>query len=170
MIPFTFSQKIEFIITDSMVENATNSVVNEITNQIEAEKPSKLTINQLQISFSGGSFRRNVPNIRLNILSQIHHGIIQVTVSKNKLIVSYKLWYTEMFIIVTVVSILFALLLIISSGFIIQNLWVALIIWAFLYLGNYVISVIRFNIFIHFAINKLDFITDNEYKIFQENE
>ena len=168
MIPFTFSKKIEFIITDNVIEDATTSVVSAIANRIKAEKPSNLTSNQFHITFSGGSFRE-VPNIRWNILSPIHHGIIKVIPNKNKLIVSYKLWYTELFIIASVMSVLAALLFMISSGFSIQNLWGSITVWAFLYLGNYVVSIIRFDVFIHSTLNKLNAIMYNEYRNHHES-
>lgn len=160
MIPFTYSKKIEFVVTDN-VEDSTANAVGAIVNRIKAEKPSSLTQNQHRVLFSGGVFR-SVPNIRWNILSPIHHGIIDIIRDKDKLVISYELWYTELLIIASAVAGLFFMIMLFSGGTI-QDLWIPIFVWTVSYLGNYVISIVRFDVFIHSALNKLDNIIYNQY-------
>ena len=159
MIPFTFGKTITVLVTEDGIKDVAESVLDSISDKIKAKKPKSCITNQYQILFSGGPF--SVPNPRWNVLGTITKGKIDVIPSKNKLMISYKLWYTELLILASLATVLVLYILIFSLGS--QSLWIAGLAWLGFYLINYLISIARFDALMFSALNKLDSIAYSEY-------
>ena len=152
MIPFTFSKTVEVLVTEDGIKDVAEAVLGSISDQIRAKEPKSCTNEQSQILFSGGPF--SVPNPRWNVLGMITKGKIDVMRSRNKLVISYKLWYTELLILASLATASVAYILIFSLG--IRSVWMSAVAWLGFYLVNYIISIARFDGLMHSALNKLD--------------
>jgi hypothetical protein len=152
MIPFTFSKNIELVVTDGAVEDVKSEILSAISQQLEAKQPSMLTKRKSQIVFSGGAFR--VPDPRRNILAPIQYGTIEVINHRGGIRVSYNLSYTELLLMSAVMSLIISVV-VFWKGFVLEDLWIPFLALGVFYLGNYLVSIIRFDVFIYSVLNKL---------------
>ena len=150
MFPFSFGRTIEIPITDNTVESVSEMIASTLVRLIKAEKPSSFTSNQNHITFTGGVFRFAGS---WNLLVSINYGAIDIVQVNNKLLVSYKLWFVELFIFASLITAMFAYL-ILSSDFSVQNLGLVAGTWLWFFGGNFIITVIRFHSLVRSASRK----------------
>ena len=148
MFPFSFGRTIEVPVTNNSMESVSEMMLSTLARRIKAEKPNSISSNQRQITFSGGFFRF-VGN--WNLLVPIDHGVIDVVPDGNRLLISYKIWFIGLFILSSLMTIMFAFA-IFSSGFTLQNLVTVARIWLLFFGGNFVIAVVRFHNFVRSAL------------------
>jgi hypothetical protein len=127
MFPFSFKKTIQVPIQNNKADSVSKKILSELADSIFDEKPSSFTTNHNQIKFSGGSFRL-VGN--WNLLTSIDHGIITVVPAHDKLLVSYKLWFTELLIIASLMAPIFGVV-ILSKESLAQPIFLVVGIWSF---------------------------------------
>ena len=147
MFPFNFGRTIEIPVTANSIESVSEEILRTLAERIRAEKPSNISSNPHQITFSGGFFRF-VGN--WNLLVTIDYGVIDIVPDNNRLLISYKLRFKGLFILSSLMTIMFAFV-IFSSGFTFQNLAVVAGIWLWFFGGNFIITVVRFHGFVRSA-------------------
>ena len=148
MFPFTFGRTIEVPITGNSVESVSEMILDRLAGRIKAQKPSSISSNPHQITFSGGFFRF-VGN--WNLLVAIDYGVIDVVPDHNRLLISYNIRFIGLFILSSLMTIMFAFA-IFSSGFTLQNLVAVAGIWLWFFGGNFIIAVVRFHNFVRSAL------------------
>jgi hypothetical protein len=147
MFPFTFSRTIEIPVADETTESASKAISSLLSRRIKAEMPRSFTSNPHQISFSGGVFRFVGS---WNLLVSITYGVIDFMPTNDKLLVSYKLWFMELFVLASLMTIFFGFL-IFSSGLTIQNFSLVVALWFWFFVPAYIMAVARFHNVIKWA-------------------
>ncbi len=140
MFPFSFSRIIEVPIPGNTMESASEKILSLLAERISAEKPRSMSSNQRQITFSGGPFRFVG---KWNLLFLISHGVIDVVPDNDKLLISYKVWFTEWIIITSLLAMLGLAFFALSSS--LEGMLVSVVgLWC-IYLGNVIIAAMRFH-------------------------
>lgn len=150
MFPFSFSRTIKVPVTNGAIESTSEMIVSMLAKRIETEKPKNITSTQDRITFSSGIFRFRAS---WDLLGPISYGEIDITQTSNKILVSYKLWFVELFVIVSLMVTIMAFS-IFTKGFTIQTLVLIAVMWLWLFGGNFLLTVIRFDNLIHSVLKK----------------
>ena len=146
IFPFSFGGTIEI-----PLESDSKRIISTLTERIKAEKPSEITSIQSRITFSGGFFRL-VGN--WNLLVSISYGVIDIAPANNKLLVSYKLWFTELLVFVSLMAGV-AAFVVFATGSADQNFGIVAKIWLWLFGGNFILTIVRFHSFVRSAIENV---------------
>ncbi len=149
MFPFSFSKTIEIPIMGNNVESVSRAMLHTLEGYIRAENPNSISSNEHQIIFSDSN-----PPIRFiskwDFLKLIDHGAIEFIPGEYKLLVSYKFWFTGLFISSSLLTITLALC-IFSLGFTFPNLAIALGIGLCYFVYNFIRTVVGFHDLIRLA-------------------
>ena len=150
MFPFSFVRTIEVPVTGNAVESVSKTILSTLEGYIKTQKPNiSISCNGHQITFSD-----SVPHFRFigksNLLDGIDHGVIEVMPADHRLLVSYKIRFTGLFISASLLTI--AVALCIFSSFSFQKFAIGLAIWLCYFGGNFLVMVIRFDSLVRSAL------------------
>jgi len=150
MFPLSFGRTIEVPVTNGAIKSTMEMVLNKLVERIREKEPRNIDYNERRITFTGGFFRFRG---NWNLLVSINYGEIDIVPTSNKILISYKLLFGELFVLASLVTTLFAYF-IFSSGFSIQNLGVVAGIWLWFFGVNFIITVVRFHLLVRTASRK----------------
>lgn len=151
MFPLSFEKTIEVPIPSNKIDSISEIIMNILADCIFDEKPSGFNKDQYQIQFSGGFFRFVSS---WNLLASIDHGVITVTPANDKLLVSYKLRFMELLIISSLMALISGVY-IFSKENSVQSFFLIAGIWAFYFLPNFIITIVRFDNLIRSVIKNM---------------
>ena len=150
MFPFTFSKTIEIPLAGETAESALGAIVSLLSRRIKAEIPRSFSSNLQQITFSGGVFRF-VGN--WNLLIWITYGVIDFMPVNDKLLISYKLSFLELFLWTSFGTALLGFC-VFSSEFTLQNFSLVAAMWIWFFVPAYIMTAVRFHNIIKWALGK----------------
>ena len=113
-------------------------LIRQIEKRIRSYKPSGITADAASILFHAGLLRLVSAK---NLLAPISRGLVEVSAQDTGLIVSYKLWFSEVIIAGTLMSMTFAVW---SQTHSISPLVVFLVFWVWFVDGSYTVGVVLF--------------------------
>jgi hypothetical protein len=150
MFPFSFASTIEVPVAGNAVASVSKTILSTLEGYIRAQKPNiSISSSEHQITFSD-----SVPHVRFfrksNLLDGIDRGVIEVVPDDHRLLISYKLWFTGLFVSASLLTITVALC--IFSSFSLQNFAIALAIWLCYFGGSFIVIVIRFDSLVRSAL------------------
>jgi hypothetical protein len=156
MFPFSIRRTIKMPIPRDTFEHTSEIVVSVIYSYIKSQKPYRISSTPNNLQFTGRSPELGGLLNRYNWskLVGISSGNVQITPGINELVISYTLWFTEIFILASVGTAIFGYL-ILSEGITISNIGLVVAIWLYFYGGNLAVMVIRFHSLINSAIKSL---------------
>jgi hypothetical protein len=147
IFPFSFGGIIEI-----PLESDTKRIISTLTERIKAEKPNEITSTQSRITFYAGFFRLVIGS--WNLLTSINYGVIDITPAKNKLLVSYKIWFIELLIVASAMAACFAFVAV-SIGILTDWFSKFVEIWLWLFGVNFILTIIRFHNLVRSAVDNV---------------
>jgi hypothetical protein len=150
MFPFSFSKTIEIPIKGNAAASVSKSILSTLEGYIRAHNPRDISLNEHQIIFSDslGAFRFIST---WNVLSLIDRGVVEILPGEDKVLVSYKLWFTGLIFSASLFTIA-VMLCVFSSGFTLRNFVIALGIWLCYFGFHFIKTVMHFDSLVHSAL------------------
>lgn len=143
--PLSYANKIEIPFNGN--KHIPENLINGIVSSLKKAKARNIKNDQNHITFTGGILRFVTS---WNILGAVSSGIITIEKDNDRLILSYHLKFTEMFVIVTIMVLCFMGPFILQAPNLSLFLKIVVLVFAWLWLfgGNYCLTIFRFPGFI----------------------
>ena len=121
--------------------------ITRATRALEAVNARDVCVDRQRISFTGGMFRFV---LNWNILIQIGHGYVDLNETEDSFVVSYYASFRQMFVIVSLLVLIFAIDLFVNDRMpLAGKLALLAFAWVVLFGGNWVIAMARFPSFVN---------------------
>ncbi|MBA3028729.1 MAG: hypothetical protein FP816_07960 [Desulfobacteraceae bacterium] len=143
--PLSYTNKVEVFFKPE--RHTPENLLKSVVSSLKEVKAKNIKNDKNHITFSGGILRF-VSN--WNILASVSSGEITIDKNNGKLIISYHLRFTEIFIFVTagILGFMGPVIYQAPNLSIFPKIFLLIFMWAFAFGGNYFITILRFPSFI----------------------